>query len=255
MKNTEEKISEILTELYSHNITGIKAEFEAEGATIQETELLKKLAPQFPLTIKIGGCEAIKDMLDAKALGAKTIVAPMIESKYATQKFVSSADKIFDNEQLFINIETITGYKNLEEIISAPEISRIDGIVLGRFDLAKSMGLGTDAINGSEILSIAKELSQITKSMNKKFILGGKVCPKTIDFLNELPYFTGFETRKIIFNAKSAYNNDIEGILKALEFEILWIENKKNYGTFKAVDEYRLKCLNNRLSAFSLSRL
>ena len=250
MENVK-KLAEILAELKNHNMTGVKAEFEAEGATLQEAELLKEISPDADLTIKIGGAEAIKDMLDAKMLGAKTIVAPMIESKYAMQKFVNSAAKIFNDEKLFINIETITGYENFEEIITTPEFSRVDGIVLGRFDMAKSMNLETNQVNGAEILSISKHISQFAKSQNKFFIIGGRVCPKTLDFLSEVPYFTGFETRKIIFDAKTAHNNDTDGILKALEFEILWIENKKNYGTFKPVDEYRLKCLNKRLSAFS----
>ncbi len=57
------------------------------------------------LNIKIGGCEAIKDMLDAISLGAERIIAPMVETPYALQKFIRAAQLVY-GERLD-NIELI----------------------------------------------------------------------------------------------------------------------------------------------------
>ena len=45
-----------------HHVIGIKAEFEAEGTRLEEALRLKEVvsAAGIDLTIKIGGCEALK---------------------------------------------------------------------------------------------------------------------------------------------------------------------------------------------------
>ena len=44
------------------------------------------------LNIKIGGCEAINDIIFCKSLRPKSIVAPMVESQYALRKFVETVN-------------------------------------------------------------------------------------------------------------------------------------------------------------------
>jgi uncharacterized protein YjaG (DUF416 family) len=69
----------------NYNVIGVKCEFESEGTRLEEALRLKEVVTKasLELTIKIGGCEALKDMYDARIIGVENIVAPMIESSYA----------------------------------------------------------------------------------------------------------------------------------------------------------------------------
>ena len=83
MNNLEKKMVEVLKDLKeNYHVEGIKAEFEAEGTRMEEALRLKEVITKagLDLTIKTGGCEAIKDMYDARSIGVTRIVAPMIES-------------------------------------------------------------------------------------------------------------------------------------------------------------------------------
>ena len=256
MNLLEKKIAEILEELKeNHQAIGLKAEFEAEGCSLEEALSLKNFAQNagLELSIKIGGCEAIKDLHEIKTIGAKNIIAPMIETPYAMEKFIKATQKAFsENERkdfnFYINIETITGFNNFNDIASSEFFKEIKGIVLGRFDMAGSLGLTREHVNSEAILNIAKILSEKSLSFNKEFIVGGGVYTDSIDFFKKLPYLNKFETRKIIFDAQKALSmsNIKKAILKAIEFEILWLKNKRDsYGIFFQNDEIRVQLLEN----------
>ena len=90
MNILEKKMVAVLQDLKeNHNVVGVKAEFEAEGTRLEEAMRLKEVVSKagIDLTIKIGGCEAIKDMYEARVIGVAKIVAPMIESAYALKKY------------------------------------------------------------------------------------------------------------------------------------------------------------------------
>ena len=105
-------MKEILKELNEkYNILSVKAELESEGSSFDEIISLKEICNEIDLnlTIKIGGCEAIKDLYDARTIGVDAIVAPMIESEYAMRKFVNATKNLFSNDEysdakFYINI-------------------------------------------------------------------------------------------------------------------------------------------------------
>lgn len=257
MNTLEKKMVETLTDLrVNHHVVGIKAEFEAEGTRLEEALRLKEVVTKagLELTIKIGGCEAIKDMYDARTIGVSTIVAPMIETPYALKKYVQATKFVFPEEErkdikFLINIETVTGFANLKEMIASPAFAEIGGIVLGRVDMTGSMGLTREDINSDKILEIAKSLSTSMMQVNKDMVIGGGVSAHSLPFFKELPYLSRFETRKIIFDAKSALvdSNADKGILKAVGFELMWLKNKREfYGMIFKEDEARLQMLEAR---------
>lgn len=245
----------------NYGAVSLKAEFEDEGATFEEVFLLKRFALQagLDLTVKVGGCGALNDLNQLKKIGASPIVAPMIESSYAFQKFVKNVNSVYSGDimpEIYINIETITGCHSFEQILSTPESEYLDGVVIGKCDMAKSMGLTCDDVNGSVIFDIVNNLLQKASGYGKKVIIGGGISPASINFLKNLQEgsFHQFETRKVVFDASYAFDKKInEGLIKAIDFEILWLKNKF---TFLGMDDetylQRINTLKKRTEALLL---
>lgn len=259
MNNLEKRMVETLINLRKeHNIIGVKAEFEAEGTRMEEALRLKEIVTKagLELTIKVGGCEAIKDMYDARTIGVNTIVAPMIETPYAMNKYVKALKFVFPEEErenmnFYMNIETVTGYENLEKILQYKNSKYIDGIVLGRVDMSCSKGLTREDINSDDIFEIANKMAILCKKYKKQFIIGGGVSYHSIPFFKKLPKKSlyKFETRKIVFDAQKAFNDKKidQGILKAVGFELMWLKNKRKfYEMIYKEDKKRITMLENR---------
>lgn len=258
MNNLERKMVEVLQDLKEkHNVAGIKAEFEAEGTRLEEALRLKEVVTRagLELTIKIGGCEALKDMYDARSIGACRIVAPMIESAYALKKYLSAAKIVFPKEEiqqisLLANIETIMGVENFDEMLKMENIGELDGIVLGRVDMTGSLGMTREDINSEKIFNIAKELFAKAKTKGLECVIGGGVAKESLPFFKKLPkgLLDKYETRKVIFKCPEEIGGGApDGILKAVGFELMWLKNKRNfYGAIYAEDEHRINMLEKR---------
>ena len=241
----KDRLIENLQELkFSFGAVGVKAEFESEGATKEEVQILKEISDAVGLdfVLKIGGCEALRDMNDAHFLGIKTIVAPMIESDYACKKFLVGAGKILPEARLLINIETLNGYRALDDICNDVLFEKLSGVVFGRSDFANS--IACQDVNSSEILKYVKEVSLKMQSYGKIFTLGGGISNSSLKFIGEIPYLTAVETRKIVFKNKKLDQNAIK---KALNFEMDWIKYKQQFSPNRA-DYARLEILQKRYS-------
>jgi hypothetical protein len=256
MNTLEKQMVALLMELKEKfHVSGIKAEFEAEGTRLEEAMRLKDVtsAANLELNIKIGGCEAIKDMFDAISLGAHRIIAPMVETPYALKKFIKAAHtaygKSLDDIEILINVETITTYNNFDEMLEIPEIKNLDGIVIGRVDFTGSLGLGRESVNGQDMIDKSLYLAKKAKEKGLDVVIGGAVSVDSLPFFKAFPagHLDRFETRKVIFSCPGALNNKEVAFFKAVEFEIMWLKNKRDYyHSISKEDEDRIVMMENR---------
>lgn len=255
MNNTERKMLDILKELKEdYNIVAIKAEFEAEGSRTDELVMLNEIIfrADLDLFIKIGGCEAVRDLDQCRLLGASGIMAPMIESPFAMKKFVGAAKKVYEkdwqNMEWIINAETVTCHENLTKIFDEGK-GFLSTVSIGRVDLSASMGLTRNEINGDEVFNITKDIAQKAKEYGFNVNFGGGISMDAIPFIqNMYPLNDRFETRKVVFHATDDEKVLRGGIVKAMEFETLYLKNKcEYYGRMAEEDKARLKMMAERL--------
>jgi 2-keto-3-deoxy-L-rhamnonate aldolase RhmA len=260
MNKTERLMVSILEKgKQDFGVVSIKAEFEAEGTRLEELLRLVDIAraAQLPLTVKIGGCEAIRDLLESKQIGVRYIVAPMVETAYAASKYVLAKEIVYtkdeqeDTEFLF-NLETITGFENRESMVKEISGSNgADGVVFGRVDFVGSLGWSRETINLQQTTDYVLEVAKLCKLSNKQLVMGGGVSIESLDAIKQVHAvrLDRFETRKVVFDAKQALQSDIEaGLMNAVHFELLWLQNKRDYYTGISIeDAKRIQMLEPRL--------
>jgi hypothetical protein len=242
-----------------HGLMAVKAEFEAEGTRTEELMRLKDiaLAADVDLVLKIGGCDAVRDMHDARSIGIQHLVAPMVESSFALQKYLWAVEQNFPKDErdhigFFVNVETVDTVEVLEELFTIPEIHLLEGIVLGRGDLVESMGLPRTAVDDDKILAIATGVLTRVKELGFTTVMGGGINLNSVGFLRALPQgcLDRFETRKICFNCQEALRGDTEAAIEnALRFEFHWLENKHQfYKRISEEDDKRIGLLRKRFT-------
>lgn len=241
-----------------YGVIEIKAEYENEGSRQDELMRLKDVASKIdlPIIIKIGGVEAISDIYNAITLGVGGIIAPMAETKFAVSKFTNAIETFVadDNRrdiEFAINLETITAYNNLDDILSLENLGILSGITIGRVDFTSSLNKDRDFVDSDIMLGYCIEIFSKSKLKGLKCGLGGAISSKSANFIKALicqNLIDKYETRKIVYSKNSIINID-DGILAGIEFELLWLKSKRRYyHRIKNEDEKRIEMLEKRLS-------
>jgi hypothetical protein len=259
MNTYEKKMLEILRRGKDEfGVLATKAEFEAEGTRTDELLRLLEIANKadIGLALKVGGCEAIRDMLEAKQFGVRYIIAPMVETPYALTKYIAAKDKVFSPEEqedvsFLFNLETINAYNNLQEMVKiAAGKPGCDGVVFGRVDFSGSIGTGRQGIESDEVSTAVETAAKACAEHGLQFVVGGAVSIDALPNLQRFKavYLDRFETRKVVFSSSALDSPNLSQALRqAVHFELLWLLNKREYyGIMYREDQTRIEMLESR---------
>jgi hypothetical protein len=178
----------------------------------------------------------------------------MVETAYALKKYLHAVRVAFSEDlrkdmTFLINLETITSCRNFGEMLALPDARELGGIVIGRVDLTGSLGLTREDINSDQVKNLALEAAAMAKATGKIVVVGGGVSVDSLSFFRSFPagHLDRYETRKVVFQCPGALQNQEEAFLQAVEFELMWLKNKKNYYTqISREDDARLVLMEER---------
>ena len=241
-----------------YGVIEIKAEYENEGSRQEELMRLKDVTSKvdLPIIIKIGGVEAVTDVYSAITLGVGGIVAPMAETPFAVKKFLHLIETFVpeDNRNdidFAVNLETITAYNNIDEIMGLTNLQLLTSITVGRVDFTASMDKDRSFADSDEMFDYCQTIFSRARQKGLKCALGGAVSGKSAPFIQKLVSLNlidKYETRKVVY-AKEAIDTYDQGLKSGVEFELLWLKSKRRYyHRIKMEDEKRIGMLEKRLS-------
>jgi len=248
MNKLEYEVIDCLNRLKNdYGVFQIKAEYENEGSRQVELMRLKDVTSrvELPIILKIGGVEAITDIYEALSIGAQGIVAPMAETAFATSKYNR------EDIEFAINVETITSYKNIDDILSLDKINFLSSITVGRVDFSASLGKDRSFVNSDEMFGYCKEIFEKAKMAGLRTALGGAISHDSIPFITRLiesDLINKFETRKTVYSTNALKTLDA-GLTEGIKFELGWLKSKRRYyHRITNEDEKRIEMLEKRVA-------
>lgn len=211
---------------YSYFVS-LKGEFEAEGLGRDDlaAEALFAARKQLAYLVKIGGCEAKADVNYLVSLGITSIVAPMIETPFAMEKYMEilPADH-FDH--VSVTIETISAVNNIEGIIDAG--NKLNSVTIGRTDLTASYDGG--GVESTATMDMVRKVARAAKNKGLSVTMGGSISKSTRLLLlldSELQSLLDFvETRKVVLPIDKFLEEG--ALLSALNLETVLLERRIN---------------------------
>jgi hypothetical protein len=221
------QLKDLLADLVQNGCTGIKLSTEDGGMSLEFIDHVNNriINGVVPLHVKVGGPDARNDIRKGLELGATGLIGPMVESPFGVVKFVKAVQSVVGEEalnQVFlsVNLESLSAYEKIDEILATKEFSYISEIVIGTNDLALSVNKPT---SDPLVLDMVEKMSVKTHETGKIVRVGGLISAfvskpdvrerilgsGVVDEINTTAVAFGI---KKIKDLKSAY-------LKAINFE------------------------------------
>lgn len=248
-----EKIRSILNNLKELGCSGIKISFEDEGALYNEIITMRNLTTSVgvELSVKIGGCEAKRDIIDCMDLNCDCIVAPMIETEFSLKKFLKSLDTYHYDKKKGFNLETIQAFENLDKLSN--NFNKIDFVTVGRVDFVGSLQKDRNYVDTEDMFEKVKKVFQVAREKGAKCYLGGAITINSKKFLEQLirdNLLDKFETRYIIYDAHKINIEDLDKLLYwGNVFEVEWLKFIHNrYSKHANKDVERIKMIEERIA-------
>lgn len=248
-----EDLENILRNVKNVGCSAIKISFEDEGALFNEVITMRKLTASIgiELSVKIGGCEAKRDIVDCIDLDCDTIVAPMVESEFALKKFLKSLDTYKCNKKRGFNLETIQSYDNLSKL--SMHFNKVDFVTVGRVDFVGSLNKDRDYVDTEDMYEKTRQIFIKARENNALCYLGGAVTIKSKDFIKKLfdeNLLDKFETRYNIYDAHTVDFDNFEKLLYLGNvFEVEWLKYvHTKYSGHANKDVARIKMIEERIA-------
>ena len=229
---------------------GLKLSTEDAAMSIEQIGYWAEFSSNILSTmVKIGGPNARNDIKQLLPLNIDGLIAPMVESPYGLENFISAVRDFttpmqFERLKKQINIETETAVRQLDAILSVSEAKYVDEITIGCSDLSESMKQPRwDKKFTAQVANVVKKI----RSKNIRVSVGGGITPETIDGYLEKVKPDNFNTRIITFKVERDLNY-FEAVQSALRFEILMLEHDSSLKFISRDEEkFRIKQLKKRL--------
>ena len=215
-------LRESLSELVeSSGLVALKTGTEVEDMGFEDIKILRELSRDIiPLYVKIGGPEARNDIRELNAIGVDGIIAPMIESPYALHKFVFTMREVlgerYSQIEKGINLETILGFNQMNEILSSPDARELVQITAARTDLSGSMNLKPDH---ERVLEICSVIAARARENDIRTSVGGAIHPGIIEDLMGQVNSDTVNTRHMVLSCAAIRVQSARKVQNNLEFE------------------------------------
>jgi SpoVK/Ycf46/Vps4 family AAA+-type ATPase len=193
----------------------------------------------------------VKDKLAAGGTALGLGVRMSRSAEIARIAHATGHDFLFiDVQHSLFNLETITTHHAMAEMVPVAAEHGL-GLVFGRVDFAGSMGRERDFVDSEEMTAHILAAATAARDNNLPMVVGGAVSPDSIPSLKRIlaVRLDRFETRKVIFQADTALNDTdlAKGLTLAMEFELLWLKNKRDYyAGIASEDEKRIAMMEAR---------
>jgi len=177
----------------------------------------------------------------------------MCESLYGCEKFIDHCSNILPGKKKYLLLETTHGIEIAKDIVKHFSVA-IDGIIIGRGDLSRSISFKTGqsiSVHDPIIYDQILDVFNFTKNFDSSLVtaLGGGIDKSTIEYISGAQFdcIDLVETRKVVLNKSRVTNKSIDS---ALRFEMNYLKSQSQlHGAKSAEANARILKIASRLES------